>query len=59
LTIKEYEKTANKLEEIESNLIGRLQNTQMMEQKAFVELEQAMVDAAKPKYQRFSEFQYS
>lgn len=45
--IRQKQKEAARLEEMESKLLEQLKNTQALENQAFNELEEAMVEAAK------------
>ena len=52
--IYEYEMEAQKLEQMEEELINRLQQTQLMERDAFKELEEAMISASMSKKERMA-----
>lgn len=51
--IQKKESRAKRLEQLEAQLLKRLQNTQMMEREAFTELEGAMIDSSVPKRERY------
>ncbi|CAI2377029.1 unnamed protein product [Moneuplotes crassus] len=53
MKIDSLEKEAQSLEEIEQELLNKLQNTQMMEKDAFAELEKAMIASSENRRQRF------
>lgn len=50
--IYDYEMEARELEQQEANLLERLHKTQNDEKKAFIELEEAMINASMPKKDR-------
>lgn len=52
--IKKREAEAQKLEKLEAELLQNLMQTQNMEKEAFTQLEQAMIDASKPKRERLN-----
>ena len=51
-TIQGYEKEAEDLEQLEADLLQRLQETQKKERAAFDKLEDIMIDTSIPKRQR-------
>lgn len=57
--IKQRELEAQKLERLEAELLQNLQQTQNMEREAFNQLENAMIDASKPKRQRVNKSRLS
>ncbi len=50
--IKNYEMEAQQLEQLEAELLRKLQETQQLERQAFTQLESAMIDASVPKKMR-------
>lgn len=50
--IKEFEQKAAQYEQMETDLLSRLKNTQIVEKQAFTELEKIMMDSAMPKSHR-------
>ena len=50
--IKDYEIEAQQLEQMEAELLHKLQETQARERDAFNKLESAMIDASMPSKQR-------
>lgn len=57
--IRQREIEAQKLEKLEAELLQNLQQTQNMEREAFNQLENAMIDASKPKRQRVNKSRLS
>lgn len=57
--IRQREIEAQKLERLEAELLQNLQQTQNMEREAFNQLENAMIDASKPKRQRVNKSRLS
>ena len=57
--IRQRELEAQKLEKLEAELLQNLQQTQNMEREAFNQLENVMIDAAKPKRQRVNKSRLS
>lgn len=52
--ISTFEREAQELEQLEADLLRKLQDTQKNEREAFGRLEHAMVDASVPKHMRIN-----